>query len=456
MDFEVCYNIVALTVRYLTLVLAGVNLVLLIRPYVRERRHACAAGGIFGGLLIVLQAIPLEMYNWIAYTVGLSVSFFYLVRVDGRNREQKLFLYFTFYIFRSLCSTIVLEIIRFVSEKVYSVETIRENAGIWEAYLISEQIGWMIVSFFMLYAGTYFLNRIYKRKWENLSVRELIYLIIPQTSVLFIRPVENAYYELYLKCIEEGIVHKDMPASGYRILYCSAIYVTMLVLIFVFQQIRSGQEKNNMMRLADSQTTEMKNHIRQTELLYEDIRSMRHDMGNHIQVMEHLVQGGDKREAAAYLKRLKREWQQMAPEVNSGNPVTDVILKEKQQEAEKRNISFQLDFHFPENDSLDAFDVGVILSNALNNSLESASGERPWIEVSSSLKEHIFLITVRNSFEGVIRWDQEGEIPLTSKKEEGHGIGLSNIRRVARFHRGDILFEQQPGSVVLQVLLLLE
>ena len=35
--------------------------------------------------------------------------------------------------------------------------------------------------------------------------------------------------------------------------------------------------------------SDIKKHIEEVEKLYRDIRSMRHDMGNHIQTLEHLV-----------------------------------------------------------------------------------------------------------------------------------------------------------------------
>ena len=121
-----------------------------------------------------------------------------------------------------------------------------------------------------------------------------------------------------------------------------------------------------------------------------------------------------------------------------------------------RQISFQSDFHFPEKTNVDAFDVGVILSNALDNCLESANGEHPWIRITSSRRNQLFIITVKNSFAGDMEWDRERGFPLSMKEGEGHGIGLANIQRVARSYLGDMLFEQSEDSVTLQVMLQVE
>jgi hypothetical protein len=58
--------------------------------------------------------------------------------------------------------------------------------------------------------------------------------------------------------------------------------------------------------------------------------------------------------------------------VKSGNPVTDVILTEKQKEAKNRGIAFVSDFHYPEETKINAFDVSVILNNAVGNAIEAA------------------------------------------------------------------------------------
>ena len=55
---------------------------------------------------------------------------------------------------------------------------------------------------------------------------------------------------------------------------------------------------------------------------------MRHDMGNHIQTLEHLVAHNDMDDAAEYLEHLKNEWDEVSPEIKTGSPVIDVILME--------------------------------------------------------------------------------------------------------------------------------
>ena len=130
-----------------------------------------------------------------------------------------------------------------------------------------------------------------------------------------------------------------------------------------------------------NQVSDMKKHIGEVEKLYQDIRSLRHDMGNHIQMLEHLVAENHMDDAAEYMEHLKKEWNKISPEIKTGSPVIDVILMEKLREAKEKQIRFISDFHYPKDTKLNAFDLSVILNNALDNRMENVSGENPYISL---------------------------------------------------------------------------
>lgn len=73
---------------------------------------------------------------------------------------------------------------------------------------------------------------------------------------------------------------------------------------------------------------------------------------------------------------------------------------EKMREAEEKRIQFSSDFYYPENTKLNVFDLSVIMNNALNNCMENVSGDNPYISVSSFRKNSIFMITIKNSYQG--------------------------------------------------------
>jgi len=137
--------------------------------------------------------------------------------------------------------------------------------------------------------------------------------------------------------------------------------------------------------------------------------------------------------------------------------VTDVILTEKGKEAESKGIAFTSSFIYPESTKLNAFDVSILLQNALNNAIEAAKQcEKPYISVSSFVQKKAYMIEVRNSLAKAPVLGEDG-LPVTTKEEkEGHGFGLVNMRKVAAKYYGDIGIVVENGEFVLHVMLLLE
>ena len=135
-----------------------------------------------------------------------------------------------------------------------------------------------------------------------------------------------------------------------------------------------------------------------------------------------------------------------------------MILQEAKDEAEKRKIRFRSDFYYPTGTNINAFDVSVILNNALQNAMENAGrGEASYIFVLSYHSNNAYMIEISNSFTGNLQWDEERELPVTSKeKTEGHGYGLSNIRMVARKYSGDIAIDLKENEFRLSVMLMME
>lgn len=141
-----------------------------------------------------------------------------------------------------------------------------------------------------------------------------------------------------------------------------------------------------------------------------------------------------------------------------------MILQEAQSEAEKRNIHFETDFHYPTDSNVNAFDLSVVLNNALQNALDYADkNDNAFVSVLSYHRNNAYMIEIVNSFTGKLQWDKESGLPVTSKEEKGshgygqtHGYGLSNIRMVARKYFGDIVIDLNDSEFRLSIMLMME
>ena len=243
-----------------------------------------------------------------------------------------------------------------------------------------------------------------------------------------------------------------------RVVYQLVSFAAILIAIVVYQKIKEKQREEKVNVLLTEQIENTKQHISEVEKLYGDIRALKHDMGNHICVLENLFAKKENEEFEKYLNELKTTYSVSAEGIKSGNPVTDVILTQKQQEAEEKGIAFNCKFVYPSDTKINAFDVSVILNNAITNAFEGVEGcENPYVTISAYRKKNAYILEVSNCISKSVEIDGETGLPQTTKKDkESHGYGLANIQRVAQKYYGDIDINQDDNCFTLTVMLMVD
>lgn len=435
---EMCWMVTSKISIILMLILDGICFGIFAAPYIKKKKGAAAVSLIYIAVMLVLYLIPIQISNFFAYLTGAVAAFIVMYAVDRQNAYQKIFLAVTFFSIRRLTAEMENLINDSITKAVIFKETMADWVWLQYGVYVATRILDILLCMVFIAGAIWLINRSYIYKRNKMSGKELIMLAIPSL-------VGVTGYEA-LQCDTYGIL------SFLHYLICIIVIPAMIVM---FQNWKRTQEEKQGQELVLNQVNDIKRHIGEVEKLYSDIRSLRHDMGNHIQTLEHLVSLHNTDDAAEYLEHLKGKWDDISPEIKTGSPVADVILMEKSREAKEKNISFNCDFHYPENTKLNAFDLSVIMNNALNNCMENVSGNNPYISISSFRKDSIFMITIKNSFEGQLELE-EGNLPQTTKPGKEHGIGLNNILRVAKMYMGDIAFEQRGGEVTLSIMLQVE
>ena len=439
---ELCWNITSYVSIIVQLGVAGICFGIFVSPYMLGRSKAIKAGTVYGVVMMVLYIMPPQIDNILAYFIGTLAVFAVMCAEDRRNINQKIFLSVNFFSLRWLSASMA-GIIDHFFDIVLLNPQIAALGWLHYGLYVAVRILGILFSFLLLLLSIQAVNRAYESKDRYMERRELVMLTVPSLSGI----AGYAIFHFYqIKSEMTGFF--DILCFLYYLISVMAILVT----IIIFQHWKTSQEEQSGHELLESQIDNIKTHIKGIEKLYGDIRSLRHDMGNHIQMIERLTGTENTAEASAYLKRLKIEWQELTPEIRTGNPVTDMILLEKKKEAQMRGIRFESDFRYPENTKLEAFDVSVILYNALNNCMESVNGENPYIRIQAFRKNSIFMLIISNSFEGKLPINPDG-FPYTTKKSGGHGIGLKNMLRVAKKYMGDLSFEQNKNEVTVGIML---
>lgn len=395
-----------------------------------------------------------SVYGWLCMIIVIILLMAASKFLD-MNREFTFFLGVIFFCIRNLSALIMRSISYFLDKylehKAVSVENVFRNAA-WNYVFVA--VLQLILFSIMLYA----VVRLLKKKTMKLHIKELCYLLlIPITGILFVNIIFNI-----LLIVNENLVfqlYEQFPVFlGIVPVVAALFYAGILITIVSYQKMIGLQEEKEKYFVEQQQVHAIQERMEEVEQFYHGIRQMKHEMKNHMTNIKGLARNGSYGDIEQYIDHMDESMNVFEITIKTGNTVTDVIVNDKQKAAEKQGIQFQSEFSYPKSDGYNAYDIGVIINNLLQNALEAcekmAEGKR-YIYLSGRQKKKFYMINVKNSFEGEVTFDTKTNLPLSTKGKDIalHGIGLSNVKREADKYMGDVDIRARKNEFSVAVLL---
>lgn len=308
----------------------------------------------------------------------------------------------------------------------------------------------------MLAVMLYALQRQMRKQSMALHWRELCYLaLVPTAGILFGQVISRLLVEF-----KDGVLlqlYERHPAFLAVVPVLALLFYAGAYLTIAFQQgMAALREEQATHYMEYQQAQAIRARIHEAEQFYARIRGLKHEMRGHLTNIKGLAQSGEHESLTDYIAKMDESMSGFELTLQTGNPVTDVIVNDIRQRSLDLGIRFQVEFHYPDPGAYDAFDVGIILQNLLQNAVEACEkvgeGER-FIVLTGKRKGRFFLIEVKNSFAGEVVFGQDG-LPVTTKQEDApmHGIGLANVRREAEKYMGELelkAVQQEFSAAVL-------
>ena len=184
------------------------------------------------------------------------------------------------------------------------------------------------------------------------------------------------------------------------------------------------------------------------------IRAMRHDMKNNVQVLMLLLENGDYDKMRDYLEEMGGNLTAADISAHTGSTIADAIIADKSRKASEADTELVVSGVIS-GVEFTPVDMCKILANILDNAVEAVSDESlsellpefKKIELNFKKTDKFFMISVTNpcSTCPVI---VDGQIQTDKSDKKNHGFGLKNVREAASVYGGEVELSCEEKSHV--------
>lgn len=203
---------------------------------------------------------------------------------------------------------------------------------------------------------------------------------------------------------------------------------------------------------------DLEDSLHNVEQFNATLRAQRHDYLNHFQVIYGLMELGEYEEAKKYLNPVFKDIMKVNRALKTSQPAVNALLQIKMEAAEQAGVDL-----YPEIKSelkelpMEAWNLCKILANLIDNSIYVLTRESEEKEKNIHLdlaedRDNYFFMIQNNGPE--IPKDMQAKIfqmGVTSKKEEGHGMGLYIVAKIVKEAEGEIKLESTKNSTSFRI-----
>lgn len=219
------------------------------------------------------------------------------------------------------------------------------------------------------------------------------------------------------------------------ILVTVGLSICITVLIAYIKKLASGYE----MLLFSHKHLEELNSV---------LRVQRHDYLNHLQVVYGLLEVEEYEELKDYLEPVYKDIMKTGKALRTSKPAINALLRAKNAEAEENQIDVYIEVKSDlKNLNIPDWELCKVLSNIIDNGITALkNSEEPrklMIDLNETKEE--FIIEISNNGPEIPP-EKQSEIfkqGVTSKKEQGHGMGLYIVNNVIKKYNGTIRLQSE-------------
>lgn len=228
--------------------------------------------------------------------------------------------------------------------------------------------------------------------------------------------------------------------------------------IVVFNLMNDILERE--MRIRQSKIFEMqvKNQTSMYRSISENFDSQRkktHEYKNQMMCIDALIEKREYEELESYVQNICGGLIKELDAINTNHVIVNAIMNTKYQESLDKNILFVFQMNDLSELKISDEDIVVILANLLNNAIEACEkckGKKV-IKVKFVIEDGNIILSVRNTYENHLVF-QDNEIQTSKKTDvEEHGIGIRNIIRTIEKYGGSYIIKPDVNEFYFSIVI---
>ena len=225
-----------------------------------------------------------------------------------------------------------------------------------------------------------------------------------------------------------------------------SIGIILFLYYLFFKLVHEYEEKS-----ANKLTAEQHKHLRESIRVYNEMRSLRHEIKNHVFYMQSLLKQKKLNELEEYFHLVYRQEYDIDM-IDSGNDVVNALLCQKTAFAKSKGIQVSIKTALPESLPEAEGSLCTVISNLFDNAIEACE-KLPAPAISFALHQtgQYIHILCKNT----VAYDICKENPnLQTTKPIGiHGVGLQVVRGIVEKYDGMMEFHMEDMVFVVTLML---
>lgn len=176
------------------------------------------------------------------------------------------------------------------------------------------------------------------------------------------------------------------------------------------------------------------------------VRTLRHDLRNHLAVLHGLIDSGDTAKALDYLEQTMGSPAMQGRRQLCANETANAVLAAKAERIEQLGLAGDFQISLPPQLAMEDTDLCALLGNALDNAIEAAvKAEDKRVRLRCRVDKGMLMLKVTNALAG----DERADLGTTKADKENHGFGLTGMREIAARYGGSLEAGARDGMFEL-------